>query len=267
MTTSPNHSTALILEITTLLTGIFLGIVAAAIVITLIIFSNTTIDATLLVSTVSSILPHGFRVALATQLQAMGLPLTGDSSAYWYLARTSALIGYFLMWLSTVWGLLLSTKIVKKHISPALIFSTHEFLALMGLGFALFHAFILLGDSYLKFGLADVLLPFHAQFKPALVSVGIISLYLNSLLVASFYLRKRIGRKVWRVFHYTTFLAYLAITAHGLFIGTDSALPIVRAMYLFATASVLFLVYYRILTAGKKPSARKVKSYAIKSTQ
>ncbi len=259
MTTSSNHSNTLILEMTSLLVGIILGTTAAAILVMLIIFSSTAVGVTPLVNSLNGVLPADIHAAIAAQVKAMGFPLTGDSPAYWYLARSSALIGYLFMWLSMVWGLLLSTKLVKNRISPALTFSTHEFLSLSGLGFALFHAFILLGDGYLKFGLADILLPFHAAFKPGLVSTGIISLYLYALLVGSFYLRKRIGQKVWRAFHYTTFVAFLAVTAHGLFIGTDSTLAIVRVMYLSAATSVLFLVYYRMLTGGKKPSRRTAK--------
>ena len=250
MTTSSAPSNALILEIATLLTGIVLGTVAAALMVLFIIAAQPV---SLPVTELSGIFPAYVQSALATQLQAMGLPLVGDSPAYWYLARVSALIGYFFMWQSILWGLLLSTKIVKTRISPALTFGIHEFLSLMGLGFAAFHAFVLLGDGYLKFGLADLLVPFHASFKSAAVSAGIISLYLYALLVASFYLRKRIGQKVWRAFHYTTFLAYITVTAHGLLVGSDGSLVIVQVMYFAAAASVLFLVYYRILTGGKKP--------------
>ncbi len=252
MTTSSSISTnTFISEVTSLLAGIFLGIVAAAIVLVLIISDSTATIAPLL-NGLNGILPADIQLTLSTQLQAMGIPLVGDSPAYWYLARTSALIGYFFVWLSMIWGLLLSTKIVKSRVSPALTFSTHEFLSLMGLGFALFHTFILLGDNYLNFSLVDVLLPFHATFKPGLVGVGIISLYLYALLTASFYVRKRIGRKLWRTLHYATFVLYIMVTAHGLLIGTDSALTVVRTMYLSAAASVLFLVYYRILTTSRR---------------
>ncbi len=256
MITSSTHSNALILEMTSLFVGIILGTVAAIIAVMLIIFSNTAIGVTPLVNSLNGILPADSHAALVAQIQAMGFPLTGDTPAYWYLARVSALMGYLFIWLSMVWGLLLSTKVVKSRVSPAMTFSTHEFLSLMGLGFAVFHAFVLLGDSYLKFGLADVLLPFHASFKPALVGTGTISLYLYALLVGSFYLRKRIGQKAWRALHYTTFAAFLAVTAHGLLIGTDSTLTIVRVMYLSAASSVLFLVYYRMLTAKKKTHRR-----------
>jgi len=255
-TATQNPTNSFIFETASLIIGVTLGGIAAMIAITLIILSNTSIGILPLLHSLNGILPVGFYTLLETQLQAMGFPLQGETPAYWYLARVSALISYLFIWLSMVWGLLLSTKLVKLHVSPALIFSTHELLSLTGLGFAVFHAFILLGDSYLKFGLSDVLLPFSASFKTVPVGIGILSLYLYAMLAGSFYIRKRIGKKVWRTLHYTTFLAFVAVTAHGLLVGTDSSTFIAKAMYSSAVASVLFLVYYRILTTGQKAGVR-----------
>lgn len=255
-TATQNQTNSFIFETASLIIGVTLGGVAAMLAIALIILSNTSIGVMPLFHSLNGVLPVGIYTLLETQLHAMGFPLQAETPAYWYLARISAFISYLFMWLSMVWGLLLSTKLVKSRFSPALIFSTHELLSLMGLGFALFHAFILLGDGYLKFGLSDILLPFGASFKAVPVGIGTLSLYLYALLVGSFYVRKRIGKKIWRALHYTTFLAFIAVTAHGLFVGTDSSTLLAKAMYLSAVSSVLFLVYHRILTAGQKTVRR-----------
>ena len=256
MTTTQNPTNTFIFEVISLIIGVTLGGITALLAIALIIFSDVTIGVMPLLHALNGILPIEVYTLLETQLQAMGLPLQGDTPAFWYLSRVSALIGYFFMWLSMIWGLLLSTKLVKSRISPALIFGTHELLALMGMGFALFHAFILLGDSYLKFRLSDILVPFSSSFQTVPIGIGTLSLYLYGLLMVSFYIRKRIGKKVWRALHYTTFLAFIAVTAHGLFVGTDSAFWLVKTMYLSAVTSVLFLVYHRILITGKNSVRR-----------
>ncbi len=238
-----------VLEVLSLTLGVILGSVAAIIMIVLILAANIKIGVLPLVNTLHTILPVSWYANLLHLMQAMGFPLQGETPAYWYMSRASALLGYFFIWASTLWGLLLSTKIVKSMFSSALIFSVHEFLSLLGLGFATFHAFILMGDRYINFTLGDILFPFTASFKPTLVGIGTISLYLYTLIIISYFFRKRIGRKVWRTLHYFTFFTYIFVAIHGVLTGTDSSFTLMRVVYLVSAASILFLVYYRLLTA------------------
>lgn len=255
MSVSENtQSPPFILEIATLVAAILLGAIAALIIIMLIV--TNSLDFSPLANTLTQALPATLPAGVQTQLAAMGLPLGADSPAYWYMSRVSALLGFLFMWLSTLWGLLLSTKLLKKRVSPAMIFSTHEFLSLAGLGFILFHAFVLLGDQYIKFGLSDILLPFSASFKPNLVGIGTLGLYLYTLLVGSFYLRKKIGQQTWRALHYTSFLAFIFAAVHGIFIGTDSGLTVVRVMYLSAMGSIFALMLYRIAGQSRRAARR-----------
>jgi len=66
-------------------------------------------------------------------------------------------------------------------------------------------------------------------------------------LIISFYVRKVIGRKIWRGLHYLGFAAFFVGMAHGITAGSDSAMPWMQVIYWFSTASVLFLTIYRIL--------------------
>jgi hypothetical protein len=63
---------------------------------------------------------------------------------------------------------------------------------------------------------------------------------------ASFYLRRHIGQRAWRIFHYVTFLAFAGTTIHGIASGSDSNAPWAEAIYLVSAATVLFLLTYRI---------------------
>ena len=40
--------------------------------------------------------------------------IRADSSLFWYLARGSAIIGFILLWLSTIMGLMITTKVGKS---------------------------------------------------------------------------------------------------------------------------------------------------------
>lgn len=249
MLTEQNQSRTAVLDSAGLLVGITLGI-----------------NATILIGVIA-LVSTGTRVSLPATLQwqepllrqarLMGLPLQGETSAYWYMSRISALLAYLFIWGATVWGLLLSTKIAKPVLSPLSAFGIHEFLSFLGLGFAAFHALILLGDRYIQFNLGDILIPFAASYKPIQVGVGIISLYLYALIIFSFYIKRKISHKVWRSIHYLTFLTYLMILAHGLLAGSDSTLMFTKIMYTASAAAILFLLYYRILISATQKTSQK----------
>ena len=126
--------------------------------------------------------------------------------------------------------------------------------------FALFHALVLLGDHYINFTLAQVLMPFTtAGYRPFWVGVGQLGFYLWIIIVVSFYIRSIIGQKTWRAFHYASFVLYLMGLFHGLFSGTDSTAGWAVNYYWISFGSLLFLFIVRIVgaTMGKLFPANK----------
>lgn len=197
---------------------------------------------------------------LAQEAQAMGLPLVEGTKAFWYVARAGGILAYMLLWLATLWGVFISSKMVKGWIDGTLLYDMHEFLPILAVVFAVLHAAVLLGDAYIGFSVLDLLVPFRAPYRPLWTGFGSLALYLSVALIASFYLRSRIGRRVWRLFHYTTYLAFILALAHGIQAGTDSSQPMVMGMYVATGASLLFATFYRILTVkgSRKPVAAPI---------
>lgn len=215
-------------------------------------------DSTLAVITSQLVatLPPAVGDYFGLQAQLMDLPLVGQTSAYWYMARAGGVVAYLLLWLSTVWGLVLSTKITAKMLSTPLAYGLHEFLSILAIVFALLHSLILLGDQYIQFNIFQLAIPFIAPYRPFWTGLGTIALYLTMALTGSFYVRKQIGQRVWRTLHYLTFVAYILALVHGLMAGTDSPLAVVKLIYLGSGFSVLFLVYYRLFGLMAKKLAR-----------
>ncbi len=195
--------------------------------------------------------PPAARQAIATETTLMW-PATVKTSAYWYMSRGAGLISYMLLWATTAWGLLVSTKLARGLIAAPFAAGLHEFLSLTTLSFAAFHGLALLGDRYVTFSLINVVYPFAATYRPGWVGLGQLGFYLTAALVLSFYVRKNVGPKTWRVLHYLTFPVFGLVLVHGITSGTDtSALP-VQVMYLATGAAIVFLIYYRLLTLGNK---------------
>ncbi len=182
----------------------------------------------------------------------------------WYLTRAAGLIAYLLLWLSTVWGLVVASKIFDPVLHRAFTFDIHEFLSLFAIGFTILHVGVLMGDQYLPFTLAQILIPFAAPYRPLWVGLGVIGLYLTILVTVTFYLRRFIGQKTFRSLHLLSFLAYLGVTVHALFSGTDSVLWSAQLIYAGSALVVVFLTiyWYLVVRLKPRPAAKPVQANA-----
>lgn len=180
--------------------------------------------------------------------------------AFWFLSRSSAAVAYALLWLSMASGLMISNKMARLWPGGPVAFDLHQYASLLGLAFALFHALILMGDQYIHFGLWQVLAPFSsAEYKPFWVGLGQVAFYMMVVVALSFYVRRRIGNRSWRLIHYLSFATYLLALGHGIFSGTDSGTAWASYMYWISGSVFLFLLVYRLLAATIKlrPEAMK----------
>lgn len=192
---------------------------------------------------------------LPAWLPALSASLLGDAPhAYWYLARSSAIVAYVLLWLSMVAGLLMTSKLARLWPGGPVAFDLHQHASLLGLAFALFHALILLGDRYIQADLRQILLPFaYAGHQPLWVGLGQIGLYLLALIGLSFYVKSWLGRGAWRLIHFFSFALFVLALLHGIFSGSDTANPWIQGLYWTTGGSVLFLLSYRLLSATTRP--------------
>lgn len=193
--------------------------------------------------------PSAFQ-ALATAWES------NRASLPWVVERLFAFLAYGAVAGSVIYGLLLSTKLLDAIAHRPITFTLHQDLASIGVGFAAVHGMLLALDKSVPFTLAQILVPGLAPHAPIGVAAGQVSLYLMAIVLASFYLRRRIGQRAWRLLHYTTFLAFVGSTAHGLMAGSDSGSPWAWWLYVVATVAVVFLFTYRIVLSRTTRSAR-----------
>jgi len=197
-------------------------------------------------------------MALGTLAAAVVLPvvapnlaatlLGSDPKAFWYLSRGSAFVAMSLLWISMALGLSITNKMARTWPGAPAAFAFHEYVSLLGLAFAIFHALVLMGDHYIKFTLAQILVPFAAAgYKPILVGLGQVGFYVWLLVALSFYVRSRIGPKTWRAIHYISFLSYCVALYHGISSGTDTKEIWAQYYYWISGASLLFLLMHRIV--------------------
>ncbi len=211
-------------------------------------------------------------VVLPTYAPQLTATLLGpDPKAFWYLSRGSSFVAMSLLWLAMALGLTITNKMARIWPGAPAAFAIHEYVSLLGLGFALFHALVLMGDHYIKFTLGEILLPFStAGFKPLLVGLGQVGFYVWLLVALSFYVRSKIGPKAWRAIHYISFLSYCLALYHGITSGTDTKMLWAQNYYWISGGSLLFLLMYRIVVTVtakmSKPAPRPLPATVARET-
>jgi DMSO/TMAO reductase YedYZ heme-binding membrane subunit len=82
---------------------------------------------------------------------------------------------------------------------------------------AVVHPAILLFSSTTCFRIRDILFPVHSPSQPLENSIGAIALYCLAVVVVTSYFRLRLGRRLWKSFHFVIYAAALALFWHSIF--------------------------------------------------
>lgn len=187
------------------------------------------------------------------------LPAT-STKAYWFISRSSGVIAYVVLTIGVLWGLVQSGALFRTRFAPLLAFGLHNYLSWIGLGISALHAIVLTGDTYTHFSLFQIAVPFSSQYRPIPVGLGIIGLYLMLLLTLSFYARRFIGQRGFRLLHYISFGVFAMVTLHGVYGGTDTG-----ALWWLYSASLLAVVMLTTLRIVSKRRSRKPKANAARA--
>ena len=77
---------------------------------------------------------------------------TVNPQLWWWLARASGIVAWCMVTASIVWGLALSSKLVRRRKVPAWLLDLHKYLGTLSLAFIAVHLVALVADSYVDFG-------------------------------------------------------------------------------------------------------------------
>jgi sulfoxide reductase heme-binding subunit YedZ len=184
----------------------------------------------------------------------------------WIVIRGSGLVAYALLAASTIWGLLVSTKLLGRAVKAKPLTWFHESLGLGALIATGVHMVALTMDQYVEFGWADVLVPGVATWNSTAVALGVTGFYGLAIVTLSFYAKGIIGQKAWRTIHFLAFGTFLSTMIHGVMAGTDTANPYVTGMYVGSGVLVIALLAIRVLQQ-RVPASRPVRTAAAASPE
>lgn len=190
-----------------------------------------------------------------------------------YITRSAALISWFLLSLSVVWGLIMSTKIVRDGSKKGWLLGVHRSLAGFAVIFTLVHVISLLMQTTLHYRVIDFLIPTVAQHHPVAASWGVISLWIILAIEITSLLKDRMSNNAWKFVHFLSFALFVTAAIHGYMAGPDTHKLIFLLVLAFISSCVLMLIIFRLAkiadvapndrtAAGHKARERKAEASA-----
>lgn len=193
----------------------------------------------------------GLTLASAWAHSAILRNLAGTSTPgpqLWYLTRTTAEAAYISLTVSVALGIIRAIATSARERISWMFDELHSFVATLAGLFVLGHLVTIALDSYVPFTIKDILVPGPEPYRaPIAINLGIFAMYAMVLLLLSSWLRRYIPHRLWRLIHYVSFVAFVLVTLHGWFVGSDVNEPWQRAIYGGAVAAVAFLLLIRLL--------------------
>ena len=173
------------------------------------------------------------------------LALTQAPSVLWYFARAAGFVSILLLAASVCVGIALSLRLRSPRWPTFVTEGLHRYLSMVLLVFVAIHVLTLLLDPFAKFSVQDMLIPFVSSYRTFWMGLGICAAELVVAFALSIYVRKLIGYRAWRVFHYGTYALFPLALLHGIGTGTDTHSLWGVAIYVITGATVIALVFWR----------------------
>ncbi|HKA05001.1 MAG TPA: ferric reductase-like transmembrane domain-containing protein [Acidimicrobiales bacterium] len=175
---------------------------------------------------------------------------------WWYTARAGGIVAWALMAAGVLWGLALSTKVLRGKPRPNWVLDLHRFLGGLAVVFTGVHVTAIVADSYVHFGLTEILVPFTGDWHPVAVAWGIIGAYFLAAVEITSLLRRRLSKRAWRSTHYLSFPLFVLTTVHALSAGTDRHSFVLRWGVIATCVAVTALTFVRVRRVERPPTAR-----------
>jgi sulfoxide reductase heme-binding subunit YedZ len=164
---------------------------------------------------------------------------------FWLASRSAGVVAWLALSASMVIGLAMATKVAPRSLTPRLRVA-HERIGVVALGSIAAHGLLLVGDSFLRPSLLDLLIPFSIDHAPFWTGLGTIAGYITAGLSLSYHARKRIGARRWRSAHRFIPIAWLLGAAHVIGAGTDIGDLWLQIPFALTIAAVLALLVLRV---------------------
>lgn len=159
----------------------------------------------------------------AIVLAAVGDYQDGDFRVH-ILAAVAGFTSLFLLWLATVWGVVLRAGWGFSRVKQSKLYAFHRTTATMGLALGIVHALTQLAAPTTTIQWWDEFIPFINEVDPLGTGLGVLGLELLIAVTVSTMAQRMLGTNRWRSLHATSYLAFTMVSAHVLISGAEVTL-------------------------------------------
>ena len=145
-----------------------------------------------------------------------------SSEALWALGRGNGIVALAFMTLSVVLGVGVRSGRPLFTLPRFGIADVHRFVALAATLLVALHMGLLFMDPYAKLRLIDFVVPFLGTYRPIWQGLGTVAFDVLIVVIITSLLRRRLGLRIFRAVHWTTYLLWPIAMAHAIGNGTDS---------------------------------------------
>ena len=166
----------------------------------------------------------------------------------WYVARSSGIVAWATVTASILWGLALSSRLVRKRGVPAWLLDLHRYLGTLSLVFVLVHLFGLWADNFVYFGPSEMFVPMKSPWKTGAVAWGIVAFYFLAAIQISSWLMRHMKRRIWHAIHLSSIGLWITATVHTFLAGQDRHNTLLQWFVVASTILVVQLTLFRLIT-------------------
>jgi len=166
----------------------------------------------------------------------------------WYVARSSGIVAWATVTASILWGLALSSRLVRKRGVPAWLLDLHRYLGTLSLVFVLIHLFGLWADNFVYFGPSEMFVPMKSPWKTGAVAWGIVAFYFLAAIQISSWLMRHMKRRIWHAIHLSSIGLWITATIHTFLAGQDRHNTLLQWFVVASTILVVQLTLFRLIT-------------------
>ncbi|MEK7426702.1 MAG: ferric reductase-like transmembrane domain-containing protein [Actinomycetota bacterium] len=175
----------------------------------------------------------------------------------WYVARSSGIIAWAVVTASILWGLTLSSRLVRRRGIPAWLLDLHRYLGTLSIVFTVIHMLALVADNWVYFGWRELFIPMATDWHPGATAWGIAAFYLMLAIQITSWMMRRLPRRIWHAIHLLSFPLFIGATIHGFQAGADRSNRLMQWAAFVGVTMVITIVIFRLLTfkpRRKRPS-------------
>lgn len=182
---------------------------------------------------------------------------------WWFATRSAGLLTWFASTASVIVGLLLASRALGRRPSGPWLLDLHRYLGAMTMVFLALHMVTLWADSYVQFGLAELLIPGASAWRTGAVAWGVVAAWILVGVEASSLVKDHLPPRLWHGIHLGSFAVMGMGTIHGWQAGSDVRNVLVLAVTAVMAVGVIGLSTQRLRLRARAASAREDRRAAL----